>query len=113
MQVQEALRSAQLEAGAIGIRFPEKFAAGAFTNPDDDLRMQAVQLAIQGCRTAAEMGARDLIVWSPYDGYNYHFQVIVSSCNPARHLKHHVVNCLRRALCYAMRKAHKVSSQGC
>eukprot|EP00775_Hariotina_reticulata_P004956 gene4956-5197_t len=74
-QVQETLRSVGLEAGAICLRFPQRFAAGAFTNPDDDLRKQAVQLAVQGCRTAADLGAKDLIIWSPYDGYNYHFQV--------------------------------------
>jgi hypothetical protein len=34
-----------------------------------------VDLAIQGCRWAADLGARKLIVWSAYDGYDYHFQV--------------------------------------
>ncbi len=45
-------------------RFPEEqFALGAFTHPDATVRQQAVALAVDGCRWAAELGARDLIVW--------------------------------------------------
>ena len=34
-----------------------------------------MELSLEGCQWAAELGARDLIVWSPFDGYNYHFEV--------------------------------------
>ncbi|KAL4426410.1 hypothetical protein ABPG77_004704 [Micractinium sp. CCAP 211/92] len=69
------LDGAGLAAGAICIRFPEEqFALGAFTHPDATVRQQAVALAVDGCRWAAELGARDLIVWPQFDGYDYNFQ---------------------------------------
>lgn len=61
--------------GAINIRFPPKFFQGAFSNPDPHLRAAAVQLAVDGCNTAAILGAAHVIVWSPYDGYDFHMQV--------------------------------------
>jgi len=61
--------------GAINIRFPPQFLQGAFSNPDPDLRAAAVQLAADGCKTAATLGAAHVIVWSPYDGYDFHMQV--------------------------------------
>lgn len=74
-KITAALTAAGLRTGAICIRFPEIFHLGAFSNPNATLRAQAVALAVDGCRWAADLGARDLIVWSPYDGYDYHFQV--------------------------------------
>lgn len=74
-QVKEALKAASLGVGAINIRFPERFLRGAFTNPDAALRAAAVQLAAEGCRTAAELGADHVVVWSPYDGYDHYLQV--------------------------------------
>jgi hypothetical protein len=74
-QIVQALSAAQLQAGAVCIRFPAEFRLGAFSNPDAALRQRAVQLAAAGCAWAAELGAPELIVWSPYDGYDYHFQV--------------------------------------
>lgn len=70
-----ALDAAGLQTGAVCIRFPEEFYSGGFSNPDPKLRAKAVEIAIEGCRWAADLGARDLIVWSPYDGYDYHLQV--------------------------------------
>lgn len=70
-----SLNKADLSAGAVCIRFPSEYRLGAFTNPDPKLRSRAVQLAIDGCRVASDLGARDLIVWSPYDGYDYTFQI--------------------------------------
>jgi L-rhamnose isomerase len=48
---------------------------GAFTNPQQVLRQQALDIAVEGCRVAADLGSSELIVWSPYDGYDYFFQV--------------------------------------
>lgn len=57
-------------------RFPEEeFGLGAFSHPDDAVRHRAIELATDGCRWAAELGARDLIVWPQQDGYDYNFQV--------------------------------------
>ncbi|GAB4822855.1 hypothetical protein N2152v2_009901 [Parachlorella kessleri] len=75
-QLQAALSEAGLAAGAINIRFPEaQFGLGSFSNPDAGVRAQAVALAAEGCRWAAELGAGHLVVWPQFDGYNYHLQV--------------------------------------
>ena len=77
-QVQSSLRAAGLAAGAVCTRFPPDLRLGAFSGPDEGLRQRAVALAVEGCRWAADLGAPDLVVWSPYDGYDYFFEVSVS-----------------------------------
>jgi hypothetical protein len=77
-QLRQALDAAGLAAGGVALRFPDQFALGAFTNPDPALRNLAVQMAAEGCRWAAELGAPDLVVWPQWDGYDYHFQVGVA-----------------------------------
>jgi len=75
-KLRQALDSAGLTVGAIAIRFPEKdFSMGAFSNPNDVTRQKAVDIAVEGCRWAAKLGGQQLIIWSPYDGYDYHFQI--------------------------------------
>lgn len=74
-QVQSALKDASLGVGAINIRFPATFLQGAFTNPDPALRQAAVQLAAEGCKAATDLGASQIVVWSPYDGYDHYMQV--------------------------------------
>jgi hypothetical protein len=82
-QVLEALTAARLAAGAVCIRFPAEFRAGAFSNPDAGLSRRAVELAVAGCGWAAQLGAQELIVWSPYDGYDYNFQVSLAEWSTA------------------------------
>jgi ribokinase len=67
--VADALKAARLRAGGIATRFPERFRAGAFTNPNATLRADALQTALDGCAWAAALNASELVVWSPYDGY--------------------------------------------
>jgi xylose isomerase len=74
-QIKAALQQASLAVGAINIRFPERFMHGAFTNPDPALRSEAVALAAEGCSMAVELGSDQVVVWSPYDGYDYYLQV--------------------------------------
>ncbi|KAG2453410.1 hypothetical protein HYH02_001633 [Chlamydomonas schloesseri] len=91
-QVQEALSLAGLAAGGVAMRFPaDPFRTGALTNPDPALRAAAVALAVEGCGWAAQLAgvntsaastassaapaaAGHLVVWSAYDGYDYHLQ---------------------------------------
>lgn len=75
LQIKAALNQAGLSPGAVNIRFPERFRMGAFTNPDPILRAAAVQLAVGGCSTAVQLGSNHVVVWSPYDGYDYYLQV--------------------------------------
>jgi L-rhamnose isomerase len=75
LQVLQAVKAAGLRLEALNLRFPPTFAAGAFANADAALRAAAVQLAVDGCRKAAALGADQLVVWPQYDGYDLHFQV--------------------------------------
>ena len=67
-KLRAALSDADLALGGVNMRFPPRFRAGAFSNPDPTLRAAALKLALGGCRLAAELGGRELVVWSAYDG---------------------------------------------
>jgi len=69
-----AISQAGLEVGAIGMRFPDEFRLGAFTNPNATIWQKAVELTIEGGAHAKLLGARELVVWSAYDGYDYPLQ---------------------------------------
>lgn len=67
-----ALQAAGLEAAAVCTRFPaSRFRNGAFSAPDAATRAEAVAMAAEGCAWAAELGARELVLFSQYDGYDY------------------------------------------
>ena len=70
-----ALESAGLQAGAICMRYEKEHQLGAFTHPDEALRRRAIELTIEGGRYAQQLGANELVVWSAFDGYDYHHQV--------------------------------------
>ena len=71
--VRDALRGAGLAAAGVAMRFPEpEFLRGAFSAPEAATRAAAVALAAEGCAWAAALGGDELVVWSPYDGYDYH-----------------------------------------
>lgn len=74
-QVRKALADAGLRAGAICLRYPKRMQAGAMTHPDPAVRAEAVAMTIAAGEWAKQLGAREVIVWSAYDGYDYSLQV--------------------------------------
>ena len=50
------------------------FRLGAFTNPDRQVRREAIDLTKQGIDTARRMGADLVTLWLGQDGYDYSFQ---------------------------------------
>lgn len=72
--VREAVTSASLLTGAVCTRFTADFENGAFTNPDPEKRSEAIDLALHAAEWARELEAKELVVWSAYDGYDYAFQ---------------------------------------
>jgi xylose isomerase len=64
-----------LVVGAINLRYDEYFSLGAFTNPNPQIRREAIDLTIEAGNLALELGAKHLIVWPAHDGYDYPFQV--------------------------------------
>ena len=75
-QIKQALVKAQLQPGAINMRYPSSMQLGGFSNPDASIRSEAIQMTIEGCHVASEVGASHLIIWPAYDGYDYQLQVL-------------------------------------
>jgi sugar phosphate isomerase/epimerase len=101
--VKQALADAGLRTGAICMRYPKEFQAGAMTHPDPAMRARAIALTKEGCAWAERLGAKELVVpppprtkwtrrvphpvlighaaslsqvvWSAFDGYDYSHQV--------------------------------------
>lgn len=74
-QARAALERAGLKAGAICMRYEREHQLGALTHPDPELRRKAIEMTIEGGRYALQLGANELVVWSAFDGYDYHHQV--------------------------------------
>jgi sugar phosphate isomerase/epimerase len=52
-----------------------KFSIGAFTNPDPQVRQQAIDLTKKGIDVVAEMGGNLMTIWLGQDGFDYSFQM--------------------------------------
>ena len=69
-----ALDEAGLQAGAVCMRYEKAHQKGAFTHPDEAMRRQAIEMTIDGGKYAQALGANELVIWSAFDGYDYHHQ---------------------------------------
>jgi len=74
-QTRAALDQARLKAGAVCMRYEKEHQLGALTHPQENLRRKAIELTKEGARWAQNLGASELVVWSAFDGYDYHHQV--------------------------------------
>jgi sugar/nucleoside kinase (ribokinase family)/sugar phosphate isomerase/epimerase len=74
-EAKTSLEESGLLAGAVCLRFPSKFARGAMNHPDKTLRREAIRLTKEAAQAAIELGCKEVVVWSAYDGYDYPFQV--------------------------------------
>jgi xylose isomerase len=54
------------------------FKLGAFTNPDRDVRREAIDLTKRGIDAVAEMGGSLMTLWLGQDGFDYSFQASYS-----------------------------------
>jgi sugar/nucleoside kinase (ribokinase family)/sugar phosphate isomerase/epimerase len=73
-EAKQALQEAGLVAGAVCLRYPVKFARGAMNHPDPAMRREAIELTKEAAQAALDLGCREVVVWSAYDGYDYPFQ---------------------------------------
>jgi ribokinase len=77
--VSTALAAAGITPGSIAVRFPATISyrrGGAFTNPDQRIRAEAVKLIANACEWANAINASGgVVIWPQFDGYDYHFQV--------------------------------------
>ena len=73
-EISSALKTADLKTGAVCLRFPSSMQGGAFTNPDEGIRAQAIQLTEEACEWAMKLNANEVVVWSAFCGYDYAMQ---------------------------------------
>jgi sugar phosphate isomerase/epimerase len=72
--------SLDLAITAINLRYDDqRFALGAFTNPDRTLRNEAIALTADAAETAVSLGASHVILWMGPDGFDYPFQADYAS----------------------------------
>lgn len=55
--------------------YSRRFQSGSFTNPDPDVRADAVELCLRAVEVADELNADYVKFWPGQDGYDYSFQV--------------------------------------
>jgi xylose isomerase len=74
-QVRAALERNKLRCYAITpVSYSRKFQKGALTNPEPEIRREAIALYKQAIPVARELGARYVKFWPGQDGYDYPFQ---------------------------------------
>ncbi|PLW76646.1 sugar phosphate isomerase/epimerase family protein [Cohaesibacter celericrescens] len=75
-EVKRALDEANICLSGLAMRYyslPE-FKAGAFTNPDKSVRIEAIELTKRGIDAAREMGTNLMTIWPGQDGFEVNFQ---------------------------------------
>jgi len=72
--IQRALGEHDIYCVASGLHTDPRHALGAFTNPNEQTRRNAIELTRAAIDLAADVGAK-FIIWPGIEGYNYPFQV--------------------------------------
>jgi xylose isomerase len=74
-QLQDRLRHNKLRAIALTPEiYTRPFRRGGFTNPDNDIRRQAIELASTAADLAGRLGCDYVKLWPGQDGWDYPFQ---------------------------------------
>jgi xylose isomerase len=74
-RVEEALKSKGLRAIAVTPEiYTRRFSRGAFTNPDEGVRRQAIELVSEAAAVARRLGCDYVKLWPGQDGWDYPFQ---------------------------------------
>lgn len=66
---------APLKVNGLAVRWRKEWLDGDFTNPNEDLRRKALQLAKDGADTCREIGGSVITLWFENDGFDYPFQM--------------------------------------
>lgn len=74
-EAKAALDKAGLKTGAVCMRYEGEHRQGALTHPKEEMRRKAIEMTIAGGRYAQQLGANELVIWSAFDGYDYHHHV--------------------------------------
>lgn len=63
-----------LTVNSVAMRYRSRFVGGEFTNRDESIRREAIDLTKEGIDVAARLGAGLVTIWLGFDGYDYTFQ---------------------------------------
>lgn len=64
-----------LKVNGVAIRWRNRFINGIFTNPDETLRAEAIDLCKKGADACRELGGKFVTLWFENDGFDYPFQI--------------------------------------
>lgn len=64
-----------MKVNGVATRFKDHFIAGEFTNADDEIRKDAIQLCKEAVDACRKLGGEILTVWLGFDGFDYSFQI--------------------------------------
>lgn len=75
-ELSQMLAAAGLGLNGLAMRYYSNpgFAIGAFTNPNAEIRREAIDLTKRGIDAGLEMGGRLMTLWLGQDGFDYAFQ---------------------------------------
>lgn len=75
-EIAQVVKDLGLSINGLAMRYYTNpaFRLGAFTNPDPDVRRDAIDLTKRGIDAAREIGADLMTVWLGQDGFDYAFQ---------------------------------------
>lgn len=66
---------APLKVNGFAVRWRKEWLDGDFTNPSEDLRQRAIDLAKEACGVCRELGGSVITLWFENDGFDYPFQM--------------------------------------
>ena len=69
-----------LKVNGFAVRWRKEWLRGDFTNPDDELRTRAIQMAKDACDVCRELGGSVITLWFENDGFDYPFQMDYEKC---------------------------------
>lgn len=73
----EELKTAMgdLKVNGFSIRWRKDFLFGNFSNPNEDIRQQVIQMSKDGCDICRQLGGSIVTLWLENDGFDYPFQM--------------------------------------
>ena len=69
-----------LKVNGLAVRWRKDFLDGNFTNPAEDLRRRAIQMAKDACDVCRKLGGSVITLWFENDGFDYPFQMDYENC---------------------------------
>jgi xylose isomerase len=71
-KIKEAIRP--LKVNGLAMRFRDGFEKGEFSNPDEVVRIKAIEMTKKAADICRELGGSVVTVWLAFDGFDYPFQ---------------------------------------